>query len=349
VGISAVVPLWAVEGGRISILGENLLANGAPPAVRIGPADARVVRASNFQIDVLVPPGVEGRVPVRVEALLGSTVFIDVGAEIASGLHLVDNPAFDRRGTLYATFSGTRSQQSAVSIYRIQANRAREPFVSAIAHPTGLACGSDDALYVTDRFEGALYRVNMEGEVAALATGLGSPCGLAFGSDSAIYVGDRAGSIFRVDRSGTHETVASLPPSIAAYHLAWGPDDRLYVSVPTLASHDSLYTVDRSGAVEALPLTFGRPQGLTFDGHGRLYVVEALAGSCGVYRIAIDRPDRAERVLAASAAVGLAFDPAGGLVLASGPSLYSLAIPEAGASFGVAGAATRSLVKPAKS
>jgi hypothetical protein len=120
------------------------------------------------------------------------------------------------------------------------------------------------------------------------------------------------------------------------------------VSVPTLASRDSLFTVDTSGATAPLPLAFGRPQGLAFDAHGRLYVVEALAGSAGVYRIAIEHPDRAERVLAASSAVGLAFDPGGGLVLASGPSLYSLAIPQASASFGSAASGSRSIVKPVK-
>lgn len=328
-GISAVTPLWAVEGGRISILGEDLLASGVPPAVRVGQAEARVVYASRSRIDVIVPRNVDGRVPVRVNGVPGATVFVDVGAELATGLHLVDNPAFDRRGTLFATFSGTRSQQSAVSIYRIQPNRAREPFVSTIAHPTSMTSGPDDCLYVTDRFEGALYRVDMGGGVETVATGLGSPCGLTFAPDETLYVGDRGGSIIRIDRSGTRETVAALPPSIAAFHLAWGPDDCLYVSVPTLASHDSIFRVGKDGRAEALPLTFGRPQGLAFDAHGRLCVVEALAGSAGVYRVAIDRPDSGERVLAAASAVGLAFDPAGGLVLASGETLYSLAISDA--------------------
>lgn len=326
-GISAVAPLWAVEGGRISILGDNLLANGAPPAVRVGPAEARVVRASRGRIDVLVPAGVEGRAPVRVEGVPGATAFIDAGVTLATGLHLVDNPVFDRRGVLYATFSGTRSQQAAVSIYRIQPNRAREPFVTTIAHPTAMAWGPDDHLYVSDRFEGTVSRIAADGEVSTVASRLGSPCGLAFTPDGTLYVGDRTGSIVRIGATGSHEVLASLPPSVAAFHLAWGPDDRLYVSVPTLATHDSIYRVSVDGTVEQLPLSFGRPQGLTFDPQGRLHVVEALAGSTGVFRIAIDRPHAAERVLAASAAVGLAFDPRGGLVLATGETLYSFGTP----------------------
>jgi hypothetical protein len=262
VGISAVAPLWAVEGGRISILGDNLLANLAPPAVRVGAVEARVVRASRGRIDVLVPPGVEGRAPVRVEGIPGATAFIHAGVTLGTGLHLVDNPVIDRRGVVYATFSGTRSQQAAVTIYRIQPNRAREPFVTAIAHPTGMAFGPDDCLYVTDRFEGTVSRVSADGDVKTLASGLGSPCGVAFAADGTLYVGDRTGSIIRVDRAGSHELIASLPPSVAAFHLAWGPDDRLYVSVPTLSTHDRVYRIAAGGEVEPLPLTFGRPQGL---------------------------------------------------------------------------------------
>jgi hypothetical protein len=220
--ITALSPLWAVEGGRVAIHGERLLSNSdSTPAVRVGEADARIARVSSSRIDFLVPDGVEGRVPVRVADVAGAAAFLDVGAPIATGVHLVDNPVFDRRGTLYATFSGTRSQQSAVTVYRLQADRAREPFVSAIAHPTSLAIGPDGALYVTDRFEGALYRVDMDGHVETMATNLGVPCGLAFAPGGAMYVGDRSGPILRLDTHGVRTVVATLPASVAAFHLAW--------------------------------------------------------------------------------------------------------------------------------
>ena len=57
---------------------------------------------------------------------------------------------------------------------------------------------------------------------------------------------------------------------------------------------------------------FGRPQGIAFDSQGALYVVEALAGSNGLYRV---RPDgSAELIVAGQSLVGVAFDPTGGLV-----------------------------------
>jgi sugar lactone lactonase YvrE len=324
--ITAISPFWAVEGGRVAVHGEQLVPDAdVIPAVRVGDVDARVVRAGDFQIDIIVPPGVEGRLPVRVAEVPGEAAFLDVGALLATGVHQVDNPVFDRRGTLYATFSGTRSQQSAVTIYRLYPDRAREPFITAIAHPTSMTSGPDGALYVTDRFEGAVYRVDMDGKSDTIATELGAASGLAFDGEGAMYVGDRSGPIVRIDTGGVRTTIAELPASVAAFHLAWGPDDALYVSAPSLNTCDPIYRIARDGTAAALPVSFGRPQGLAFDRQGRLYVCEALAGSAGIYRFAPDDP-APEQVLAAPAVVGLCFDPAGGLVVASNETIHRLSV-----------------------
>lgn len=281
-----------------------------------------MVRASPTQIDVIVPGGQEGALPIRIEGLPGATAFIDVGARLAEGLHLVDNPVVDPDGTLYATFSGTRSQLAAVSIYRIRPDGSREPFGSGIANPTSLAFGPDGHLYVSDRFEAAVYRIDADGRPEVVATDLGAPFGLVFSPDGTLFIGDRSGEIVTIDRAGVRRTLASLPPSVAAYHLAWGPDNRLYVSAPTLCSRDPLYRVSDAGAVETLPAWFGRPQGLAFDSHGMLHVVEALAGSTAVVKLWPDEPASLERVATGPDLVGLAFTPAG-LVLATTDAIWS--------------------------
>jgi sugar lactone lactonase YvrE len=257
-----------------------------------------------------------------VAGLPWETAFIDIAAPFATGLHQVDNPVFDRDGNLYVTYSGTRGQQVPVSIFRVRPNGTRETFSSGIVNPTSMAIDPRGRLYVSSRFEGTVYRVADDGSPEAFANDLGVACGLAFAEDGTLFVGDRSGTIFAVDASGRAKTFASLPPSVAAFHLAMGPDRALYVTGPTLASYDSLYRIDSHGTVTTTYSGFGRPQGLAFDRHGTLFVVEALAGSSGLYRC---RPGVApELVLGGPALVGVAFDAEGTTVVASNETAYRL-------------------------
>jgi hypothetical protein len=74
--------------------------------------------------------------------------------------------------------------------------------------------------------------------------------------------------------------------------------------------------------VEIFQRGFGRPQGLAVDVEGRLFVAEALAGEGGVYCISRDR--RTERFVSGPSLVGVALDPADGMVLASNETVYRL-------------------------
>ena len=97
-----------------------------------------------------------------------------------------------------------------------------------------MAFDSQGRLYVSSRFEGTVYRVGPDGSAEPFARDLGVACGIAFDADDAMFVGDRSGKIFRVDRDARATVVATLPESIAAFHLAIGPDRALYVTGPTL-------------------------------------------------------------------------------------------------------------------
>src|SRR2546428_434286 len=140
--VTAIHPLWAIEGGRISIDGAFPIDASSLPEVHIGEQRARVVYASSSRLAAIVPAELDGgRVTVRVA------------------------------------------------------------------------------------------------------------CGLAFADDGTLFVGDRSGTIFRVDAAGRAMTFASLPASVAAFHLAMGPDGALYVTGPTLSPYDTVYRIDREGNV----------------------------------------------------------------------------------------------------
>lgn len=319
--ISSVAPLRAVEGGRVTLRGYGFPVDKLPD-ITVGDQPARVLFASSVRIVIALPPDLEtGARPIRIEDVVGETVFVSVGGAWATGLHQVDNPVFDVDGNLYVTYSGSRGQEAPVSIFRVTRAGTREPYVSGIVNPTSMAMGPDRRLYVSSRFEGAVYRVDSDGSHERIASDLGVACGLAFDPDGTLYVGDRSGTIFRVKNS-TAETFATLPASVAAFHLAISPSGELFVSAPTLASYDHVYRIDRNGGVRSLLTPFGRPQGLAFSpNEGVLHVVDALAGGSALYRLP-DLDGEPELVATGSGFIGVAFGPEGELALASNETAY---------------------------
>lgn len=317
--ISSVRPLKAAEGGRVTIDGAGLPVDPLP-RVTIGDADAQVVFASPSRLVILVPPDLEpGTTSLRVEGV-PAEVTITIAGSWATGLHQVDNPAFDADGNLFVTYSGSRGQETPVSIFRVTQAGTREPFATGIVNATSIVMGPDGDLYVSSRFEGTVHRVAADGTHEQVASELGVACGLAFDADGWLYVGDRSGTVFRV-RDGRATAFATLPPSVAAFHLAMSPDHELFVSAPTLSAYDHVYRIGRTGEVTMLPPSFGRPQGLAFSPDGVLHVVDALAGASGVYRLA-DLNAPPELVVSAAALVGLGFGPSGELVVVSNDTAY---------------------------
>ena len=283
--VSSVVPLRAVEGGRVAVEGAGFSTDSFP-SVTVGDQTSRALFASSSKIVIAIPSQLDGGpTPIRIDDVPGETVYVTVGAVWATGLHQVDNPVFDRDGNLFVTYSGSRGQEAPVSVFRVTPAGTREPFLSGIVNATSLAFGPDDHLYVSSRFEGAVHRVERDGTHTQVASDLGVACGLAFDDEGWMYVGDRSGTIFRV-RDGRAAAFATLPPSVAAFHLAMSPRGELFVSGPTLGSYDHVHRIARDGQVRTVPTPFGRPQGLAFSPDGVLHVVDALAGASGLYRVA---------------------------------------------------------------
>ena len=318
--VTSVHPPRAVEGGRVTIQGSGFALDDLS-TIPIGGTAARVSFASSTRIVVVIPEGLEGgRTPLTVPGAPPQTAYVETGARWATGLHQVDSPVFDRAGNLYVTYSGPRGEEAPVSIFGVTPGGTREAFASGIVNTTSLAFGPDGHLYVSSRFEGAIYRVREDGASEQVATDLGVACGIAFDADGWMYVGDRSGTIFRV-RDGRATAFASLPASVAAFHLAMSAGQDLFVTGPTLNAYDPVYRIDRLGQCRTLPHVMGRPQGLAVGPDGVLYVVDALAGGSGVYRFA-DLDGRPELVVSGPSLVGIAFGPDGALVVTSNETAY---------------------------
>lgn len=320
---SSITPPHTIAGGRITLHGSHFAVGPTLPVVHIGTSAARVVFASEDELGLIVPGADAGLLPVRVDGGDGDTM-VDVGSPLTAGLHQVDNPACDALGNLYVTYSGTRGQQVPVSIFRVTPAGTRESFSSDVTNPTSMAFAPDGTLFVSSRFEGAVYRVTDDGNAEVFASDLGIACGLAFAPDGTLFVGDRSGTVFEVADNGSTRTFATLPASVAAFHMALGADG-LYVTGPTLSASDVIYRISFTGEVSVFHRGFGRPQGLAFSPDGTLYVVEALAGVSGLYRVPVDGTP--ELMVSGPKLVGVAFDPEGDVILCSSDTAYRFASP----------------------
>ena len=323
--IKNVVPKAALPGGEVIIeyAGRDL-AGIARPEVRFGDFSAQVTVASNDHIIAKVP---ESSADIGTHEVVVSTngdtsrpFPYEVGKKLASNLHPVANPALDGDGNIYATYSGRRGQKTPVSIYKVTPKGAVTPFVTDIMNATGLAFSVTGELFVSSRNEGNVYRVDRAGRSELYIEGMGIATGIALDHDNNLYVGDRSGSIFKISPEKEIFVFATLEPSIAAYHLAFGFDDYLYVAGPTTSSFDSIYRVSPSGEVGRFFTGLGRPQGLAFDIEGVLYAVASYRGRRGIFRLR--DPKKPELVVAGLSLVGLAFDQHQNLMVVDSGSLY---------------------------
>lgn len=323
--IEQVAPRAAIPGGEIVIRGRGFTQNGnTRPQVRFGDQLGSLLVSSPNWLVVRVPEGVtSGDVTVDSGRSVSPPMSIAVGLIIAEGLHPVANPAVDAAGNIFSTFSGSRGQKVPVSVFKVDRNRSTRPFLHDLANPTGLAFDRDGLLYVSSRLEGVVYQVTPDGHREVYADGLGIATGLAFDREENLYVGDRSGTIFKINRERKIFVFATLEPSVAAYHLAFGPDGYLYVTSPTTSSFEHVLRISPAGDVGAFYRGLGRPQGLAFDTAGNLYVAASLAGRRGIVGVAADGR-QAELVVSGQGIVGLAFSPHRSLVVATGDTLVEL-------------------------
>jgi len=319
--ILEVAPAAAIPGGEFQVRGKNFTGSGRA-SVTIGAAPAPLVVGSDSYLIVRVPEdGVGGQLVVSQNGDISTPRPLQVGVQIADGLHPIANPAVDSHGNIYATFSGSRGQKTAVSVFQVEAATGQSsPFVSELMNASGLAIDHDDVLYVSSRQEGNVYRVSSAGNSAIYVEGMGVATGIVFDPDGNLYVGDRSGTIFKVSRQRQIYVFATLATSISAYHLAFGPDKYLYVTGPTTSSFDCVHRISPAGEVEVFYRGLGRPQGMAFDAEDNLYVASSFRGRRGVARITPDRS--AELFLSGPGIVGLAFAPGKNLILATSNALY---------------------------
>ena len=163
--LTGIEPRGVIEGARLWLRGDGCRRRRRQrPRCSVGGVPRAWSFSSPDRVAVIVPPAAApGRAPVRASWAPGATLFVDVGVQLATGLHAVDSPAVGSEGWIYVAFSGPRGQESAVSVYRVSPEGGREAFVEGIVNATSLAISPDGVLHVSSRYNGTVYRIAPDG------------------------------------------------------------------------------------------------------------------------------------------------------------------------------------------
>src|SRR5208337_1005834 len=205
--IEAVAPSFALPGGEVRIIGKSLRPPELRrPSVHFGDIEGSVLISSDDFLVARVPEGAaSGPITVNTSGTaangnVSNAHAIKVAVPVADNLHPVTNPALDREGNLYVTFSGSRGQKTPVSIFKIDTNYNVKPFISDLMNATSIAFDREGEMYVSSRHDEAVYKVAPNGTMSTYAEGMGIATGIAFDREENLYVGDRSGTIFKIAR-----------------------------------------------------------------------------------------------------------------------------------------------------
>ena len=239
----------------------------------------------------------------------------------ATGLHQVDNPVFDRDGQSVRHLQRlARSGGAGLDLPRHARRHARAVRVGHRQRDVdGVRSGRQ--LYVSSRFEGAVYRVGARRHAEQVASDLGVACGLAFdATDRCTSAIDRGPSF--ACATAAPAAFATLPASVAAFHLAMSAEQELYVTAPTLAClRPHLPRRSERSRFTRFRRPFGRPQGLAFAPTARCTSSKRspAPAACIDFATSTRSPNWC---VVGTALVGVAFGPRGELVVASNETAY---------------------------
>ena len=274
--VTAVRPAWAIEGGRDRHRRHRLSGRSAAAARRARSAAlrARRVRVADGASASSCPPALEGGQAAdraSTDADGDGRLSSSVAGAFATGLHQVDNPVVrSRRQSLRHLQRHARTAGAGVDLPRAAERHARDRSRRASSTPRRWRSMPEGRLYVSSRFEGAVYRVDGDGTAEPFA----------HRSRRRVRSGVRGRTGRCSSATGPARSSASTPTGsadgvrdAAAERRGVSPRDRpgrraLRHGADALGVRRGLPGRARRHGDARLTTRFGRPQGLAFDAAG---------------------------------------------------------------------------------
>ena len=228
-------------------------------------------------------------------------------------LHTPKGVALDGAGNLYIADAGNhrvRRVDGTGTIATIAGMGERGyggdggPAIAAqLAEPTGVAVDGSGNLYIADRWNSRIRRMDASGTLTTVAAGLNGPTGVAVDGSGNVYIAARGnGQIRRVDAEGTITIFAGTGggrgyggdggPAVAArlgwpHGVALDGAGNLYIAeywnhrIRRVDVSGTITTVagigegsDSGGSGPAAEAVLNRPQGVAVDRWGNLYIAD---------------------------------------------------------------------------
>ena len=288
--VTAVRPAWAIEGGRITIQGTDFPLD-RPQRARAS-TSAACPRASCRRrppsLGVIVPSGLDGgavpisdRRPGRQHAVCRHRRRRSRRDCIRSTTRCSIAKATSTSPTAARAASRCRSRFSRCA-RTARARRSRRASSTPRRWRLVRTASSTSRAVSKGRSTGStpMARSSRSPPISASHAGWRSP------TTASLFVGDRSGTLFRVDRSGEGAAVCDAAAQHRRVSSRHRPRPRhLRHRADAVDLRLDLQGRTPDGTVSTLDGRFGRPQGIAFDASGTLFVVEALAGASGLYRL----------------------------------------------------------------
>jgi uncharacterized protein (TIGR03437 family) len=141
-------------------------------------------------------------------------------------------------------------------------------------HPSGVAADASGNIYITDRDNGRVRRVGVDGIITTVAAGAGwlEPSGVSVDAAGNVYVVDTGlQEVLRITPAGVVERIA---PNLALTSPASAVADAQHNLYVADTGAGKILRVDVAGAVSTLLDKLAGPHGLALDGAGHLFFTE---------------------------------------------------------------------------